>query len=72
MKFYNFSRRTRTKKYTHVFHSCCLKNYEMKEAPKYKNYLHVSGDLGSTVVKVLSTNRKVAGSISGGVIGIFH
>ena len=30
------------KKYTHVFHSCRLKNYKMKEAPKYKNYLLVS------------------------------
>ena len=30
------------------------------------------GDRGSTVVKVLCTNRKVAGSIPDGVIEIFH
>jgi len=29
------------------------------------------GDRGGTVVKVCATNRKVAGSIPGGVIGIF-
>ena len=30
------------------------------------------GDRGGTVVKVLSTNRKVACSIPAGGIGIFH
>jgi len=30
------------------------------------------GDRGSTVVKVLATNRKVTGSIPDSVIGIFH
>ena len=35
-------------------------------------YITEFGDRGSTVVKVLATNRKVAGSIPDGVIGIFH
>jgi len=32
----------------------------------------MSEDRGSTVVKCCATNRKVAGSIPDGVIGIFH
>jgi hypothetical protein len=37
-----------------------------------RQYLQVIGDRGGTVVKVLRSNRKVAGSIPDGVIGIFH
>jgi hypothetical protein len=33
---------------------------------------HMGTAVGGTVVKVLRYNRKVAGSIPGGVIGIFH
>ena len=37
------------------------------------NYTAISmGDRSSTVVKGGATNRKVAGSIPDGVIGIFH
>ena len=39
---------------------------------EYRLALCGSGDCGGTGVKVLSTNRKVAGSIPDGVIGIFH
>ena len=35
-------------------------------------YLVPNGDRGSTVVKVLCYKSEVAGSISAGVIGIFH
>ena len=57
----------------------------MQLRPKIYTHLHlvhrlriigstppVRGDRGSTVVKVLFTNWKVAGSIPVGVIGIFH
>ena len=36
------------------------------------NATYLRGDRGSTVVKGCTTNRKVAGSIPEGVIGIFH
>ena len=35
-------------------------------------YVSANGDRGSTVLRCCATNRKVAGSIPNGVIGIFH
>jgi len=34
--------------------------------------IYIKGDRGSTVFTVCATNRKVAGSIPAGVIGILH
>ena len=38
----------------------------------YSDVYTKTGDRGGTVVKVLATNRKVAGSIQDGVTAIFH
>ena len=38
----------------------------------FSRYICGYGDRGGTVVKVLCYNRMVAGSITDGVIGIFH
>jgi len=35
-------------------------------------HLNINGDRGNTVVKVLCTNQKVAGSIPASVIAIIH
>jgi len=46
--------------------------YELCSSPHIIRVVKSRGDRGSTMVKVCATNRKDAGSIPDGVIGIFH